>query len=269
MPITQRALAAIALGLGLLLPAARPTQAAEAVDVALVLAVDISYSMDAVEQRLQRDGYIEALNSPEVLTAIAAGPNHRIAITYVEWAGSNDQTVLVPWHVIDGPQSARAVTDELASKPYRRAARTSIAGGLAFSATLFDSLGGVASRRVIDVSGDGPNNAGPPVTEVRAGVLARGIVINGLPIIWRRNAPNMMDIDNLADYYETCVIGGDAAFVVPVKSRDTFSTATRLKLLQEVAGTHLAPHPIAVAASDTDCLIGEKLWQQHFGTFRN
>ncbi|MDR3376346.1 MAG: DUF1194 domain-containing protein [Ancalomicrobiaceae bacterium] len=261
----------IAVMLGLFGPLAGLDHAAsaEAVDVALVLAVDISYSMDVAEQRLQRDGYIQALNAPDVLAAIAAGPNHRIAVTYVEWAGPSDQTVLIPWRIIDGPGSARAVTDELAAKPYRRAARTSIAGALSYSASLFDAFGGDVARRVIDVSGDGPNNAGPPVTEARAGVVARGIVINGLPIIWRRNVPGLMDIDNLADYYEACVIGGDSAFAIPVKTHETFSAATRLKLLQEVAGDEARPQVIPAAASAVDCLIGEKLWQQHFGTFRN
>lgn len=266
---SMRTAAAWLFGLAALGTMADRASAAEAVDVALVLAVDISYSMDAAEQRLQRDGYIQALNSPEVLAAIAAGPNHRIAVTYVEWAGPNDQTVLVPWHLVDGAASARAVTDELAAKPYRRAARTSIAGALRFSANLFDTLGYDVARRVIDVSGDGPNNAGPPVTDVRADVLARGIVINGLPIIWRRNVPSLMDIDNLAEYYETCVIGGEAAFAIPVKSPETFSAATRLKLLQEVADDDGKSVVIPVASPDVDCLIGEKLWERHFGTFRN
>ena len=255
------------------LGAARPTAAGDAVDVALVLAVDVSYSMDADEQRLQRTGYVTALTAPEVLAAIAAGEHKRIAVTYVEWAGMADQKILVPWRVIDGPAAARAFADELTAQPYRRAARTSIAGALTFALPLFDASGLTATRRVIDISGDGPNNQGIPVTEARARALARGIIINGLPIIWRRARPGLMDIDNLDAYYETCVIGGDGSFMIPIRTPAHSNAATRLKLLQEIAAADPPParplRPIPAAAPDVDCLIGEKLWQQRMESIRN
>ncbi len=256
---------------GLAIGAAGCAQAADQTDVdaAIVIAVDISYSMDSDEQHLQRNGYIDAFNSSEVLKAIAAGEKHRIAVTYVQWAGANDQEVIVPWHVIEDAATAHAFTDELAGKPYRRAARTSIAGGLLFSMPLFDLLGMKATRRVIDVSGDGPNNQGIPVTEARAKVLDRGIVINGLPIIWRRASLGMMDIDNLDAYYETCVIGGENSFMIPIRTVENIGVATRLKLLQEIADRGQTPRVRLVADTPVDCMIGEKLWQQRFGSFRN
>ena len=127
---------------------------------------------------------------------------------------------------------------------------------------------------MIDVSGDGPNNHGAPVTEARASVLARGISINGLPIIWRRERPGLMDIDNLDAYYETCVIGGDNAFMIPIRTKDNINVATRLKLLQEIAAAPSpadAPYwrPVPVAEAGVDCLIGEKLWRQRMESIRN
>ena len=144
-----------------------PRDAAQTdVDVELVIAVDISYSMDPDEQALQREGYILGLTSSEFLNALKQGMHGKVAITYFEWAGAQDQRVVVPWRIIDGPAAARAVADEIAAAPQRRAYRTSISGALLFGAPLFQTSGHRGIRRVIDVSGDGANNQGPPVTVI-------------------------------------------------------------------------------------------------------
>src|SRR5450759_3684519 len=204
------------------------------VDVELVIAVDVSYSMDPEEQALQREGYVMALTSREFLRALRDGVNGKIAVTYFEWAGQNDQKVLMPWRLIDGPEAADAVAAEIARAPYRRASRTSISGGLLFAKPLFDHSGYRGLRRVIDVSGDGANNDGALVVPTRDEVLAAGITINGLPIMLKRPNPGTMDIEELDIYYEDCVIGGPGAFVVPIRERAEFIAATRTKLVLEI-----------------------------------
>jgi hypothetical protein len=209
------------------------------VDVELVIAVDVSYSMDPEEQALQREGYIQALTSREFLTALREGANGKIAVTYFEWAGANDQRIVMPWRLIEGPESADAVAGEIARAPYRRASRTSISGALLFAKPLFDNSGYRGLRRVIDVSGDGANNAGPLVVPTRDDVLSAGITINGLPIMLRRQSGYGMwgmAYEHLDIYYEDCVIGGLGSFVIAIKERDQFKEATRNKLIQEVAG---------------------------------
>src|SRR5262249_22909273 len=204
------------------------------VDVELVIAVDVSYSMDPDEQALQREGYITGLTSPEFLNALQQGMHGKIAVTYFEWAGANDQRVVVPWRLVDGPAAARAFTDEGGAAPYRRAHRTSISGALHFALPLFEGSGFRGLRRVIDVSGDGVNNQGDVVTIVRDEVLERGITINGLPILLKRPSPGTMDIEDLDIYYEDCVIGGPGAFVIPIRERDQFREVTRTKLGLEI-----------------------------------
>src|SRR5215467_3370133 len=175
------------------------------VDVELVIAVDVSNSMDPEEQALQREGYILGLTSREFLQALRSGSHGRVAITYFEWAGLYDQKIILPWRLIDGPESADAVTNEIKATPYRRAPRTSIFGALQFAKPLFDSSGYGGLRRVIDVSGDGSNNMGPPVTLMRDDVLASGISINGLPIMLKRQVGFgmwEMQFENLDKYYE-------------------------------------------------------------------
>jgi hypothetical protein len=237
------------------------------VDVELVIAVDVSYSMDPDEQALQREGYIIGLTSPEFLKALHQGMHGKIAIAYFEWAGSGDQRIVVPWRLIDGPASARAFADEIARAPYRRAYRTSISGALRFAQPLFENSGFRGLRRVIDVSGDGVNNQGVPVTLVRDQALERGITINGLPILLKRPSAETMDIENLDVYYEDCVIGGPGAFVIPIRERDQFREATRTKLVLEIAGLQPPPRviPAAASASRISCLIGERMWQERWG----
>ncbi len=237
------------------------------VDVELVLAVDISFSMDPDEQELQREGYAHALTSNEFLRALKDGIHGKIAITYLEWANINERRVIVPWRLIDGPEAADGFVAEIMRAPYRRASRTSVSGALEFSAQQFENSGYKGIRRVIDVSGDGANNNGPPVTIVRDEVLAKGIVINGLPIMLKDPIGSGMDIEGLDIYYEDCVIGGPGAFVIPIKEREKFKEATRTKLLQEVAA--LPPDARAVPASSSapriSCLLGEQIWQQRWG----
>jgi hypothetical protein len=239
------------------------------VDVELVLAVDVSYSMDPDEQALQREGYALALTSKEFMQALRQGANAKIAITYIEWAGQYDQKVIMPWRLIEGPESADSVAAEIAAAPYRRASRTSISGGLAFAKTLFDISGYRGLRRVIDVSGDGANNSGHPIVQVRDDVLAAGITINGLPIMLKRPNPGTMDIENLDVYYEDCVIGGPGAFVIPIRERAKFVEATRTKLILEIAGRQPDPRVIPASADKPriSCTIGEKMWQDRWGGY--
>jgi uncharacterized protein DUF1194 len=245
------------------------SQNATPVDVELVLAVDVSYSMDPDEQALQREGYVLALRSREFMQALRQGANAKIAVTYIEWAGQFDQKVIMPWRLIEGPESADSVAAELAAAPYRRASRTSISGGLGFAKTLFDNSGYHGLRRVIDVSGDGANNAGSPIVPTREEVLAAGITINGLPIMLKRPNPGTMDIENLDVYYEDCVIGGPGAFVIPIREREKFVEATRTKLILEVAGREPSPRVMKASADKPriSCTIGEKMWQDRWGGF--
>jgi len=241
--------------------------AAVAVDAEVVLAVDVSYSMDPDEQKLQREGYVQALTSREFMDALRAGVNARIAVTYFEWANVGDQKVLLPWRLIDGPESAGAAAAELAAAPYRRASRTSISGGLMFAQSLFESNPYRGLRRVVDVSGDGANNNGPPVTIIRDEVLAKGIIINGLPIMLKRPNPMTMDIEDLDIYYEDCVIGGPGSFVIPIREREKFTEAIRAKLVLEIAGRTPSSRvvPTAADAPRISCTIGERMWQQRWG----
>ena len=250
-------------------PTARPgaESASIPVDVELVLAVDISYSMDPDEQALQREGYVQALTSRDFLRALKEGMHGKIAVTYFEWAGYTEQKVIVPWRLIEGPESADAVAAEIANAPYRRAARTSISGALLFALPLFESSGYRGARRVIDVSGDGTNNNGQLVTLARDEALSKGITINGLPIMLKRPTPSMMDIDQLDVYYEDCVIGGPGAFVVPIREREKFTEAIRNKLLLEIA-SHVPAARIMPASADRpriSCTIGERMWQDRWG----
>jgi hypothetical protein len=249
-----------------------PRAVAADVDLELILAVDVSYSMDPDEQALQREGYILGLTSSEFLNALKQGAHGRIAITYFEWAGIADQKVVVPWRLIDGEATARAFTDEMAAAPYRRAYRTSISGALLYASPLFDANPYHGVRRTVDVSGDGVNNQGPPVTTIRDEVLAKNITINGLPIMLKRPMAASMDIENLDVYYEDCVIGGPGAFVVPIKERQHFKDATRTKLVLEVAGRTPPPRvmparamPVNSEAPRISCLIGERMWQYRWG----
>ncbi len=236
------------------------------VDVELVLAVDVSYSMDIEELTIQREGYAQAIVSKEFLQALKTGPTGKVAVTYFEWAASTDQKLIIPWRIIDGPESADAVAAEILRTPVRRASRTSISGAINYAMPLFEVNQYHGLRRVIDISGDGPNNNGMPVTVARDTALEKGIVINGLPIMVKEPSYSTMDIENLDYYYEDCVIGGPGSFVVPIKNRDKFREAIRTKLVMEVAGRMPERRVVPTAGRQpANCMIGEKIWQERWG----
>src|SRR5436309_4201158 len=237
------------------------------VDVELVLAVDVSYSMDMDELAIQREGYAQAIISKEFLQALKSGPHGKISVTYFEWAASTDQKIIIPWRVIEGPETADAVANEIMRTPIRRASRTSISGAINFAMPLFEENPYRGLRRVIDISGDGPNNNGAPVVIARDAALEKGIIINGLPIMVKEPSYSTMDIDNLDYYYEDCVIGGPGSFVIAIKDRDKFKEAMRTKLLMEVAG-RTPEHPVVRVAEKeprVSCMIGEKIWSDRWG----
>jgi hypothetical protein len=256
-----------------ILSSAAPAFAAngEQVDVELVLAVDISYSMDADELALQREGYIAALASEQFLDAVRRGPIGKIAVIYIEWAGSSEQQIVIPWQVVDGPASADEFAYKLRQVPIRRAYRTSIANALKFSAEQFGT-NYKGLRRVIDVSGDGTNNQGDLIVPTRDDIVRKGITINGLPIMLKTPVVSMIDLPDLDLYYQDCVIGGPGAFLVPVRERHQFADAIRNKLLLEVAGIRPRRIPLpqdhVVPAQDKPrvyCTIGEQMWQRRWG----
>jgi hypothetical protein len=260
-----------AVGLGLILAGAGlAPEAARAdveVDLALVLAVDISYSMDPEELTLQRQGFAEAFRSPVVHEAIRSGMLGRVAVVYMEWAGLGDQRAMVPWTVIEDAQSAAAFADRVAAVPVRRAQRTSISGAIDMGMRLLGQSGVDATRRVIDISGDGANNQGRPVTVARDEAVAQGVVINGLPLMLKQ--PGYLDIPNLDIYYRDCVIGGAGHFMEPVRSRAQFQQAIRTKIIREIADL-APPAPLVQLAQSreegrTDCLIGETQWRERMG----
>ncbi|MBB4040460.1 hypothetical protein GGR34_002113 [Microvirga flocculans] len=245
---------------------AQPAQAQpEAdVDLALVIAVDISFSMDTDEQALQREGFAQAFRSKPVHDAIRGGMLGRVAVTYMEWAGSPDQKVIVPWTILDNSESLMAFADRIAATPLRRAQRTSISSAIDFSVKLLQESGVNAARQVIDISGDGPNNQGRLVLEARDEALAKGIVINGLPIMLRQ--PGYLDIPDLDIYYRDCVIGGQGSFTVPVRERDQFVEAIKTKILLEVA--NLVPETLRIdrvqSPPRTNCMAGEMQWRDRW-----
>jgi Protein of unknown function (DUF1194) len=261
MPV--RPMAILALGLAALLPSG-DARAQTPVDVELVLAVDMSQSMDPGEHELQRSGYLSALLHPDVLDAIRDGIHGRVAITYVEWGGPAAQAVRVPWTLIEDEASAKAFVEALAARPIQTISGTSISGALAFAATLFENNGYDGFRRVIDVSGDGPNSSGEPVAPTRDALLRQALIINGLPIMLREPGYTPWSIPDLDIYYADCVIGGPGSFVLPVDDPAQLADAIRQKLVLEIAG----PPPRLMAATATvrppriDCLIGEKLRQR-------
>ena len=208
-----------------------------AVDLELVLAVDVSLSIDTGEARLQRQGYVEAFRDPDVLQAIQGGILGRIAVSYFEWANSAHTHMVVGWTVIDSPASAETFAAALAKRRPGPAHYTSISGAIDFGARLFEDNGFDGTRQVIDVSGDGPNNWGDLVVHARDRAVAKGITINGLPILDPDPGPYARyNIPNLDLYYRDCVIGGPAAFIVAAEGFDSFASAIRRKLILEIAG---------------------------------
>lgn len=211
------------------------------VDLELVLAADVSRSIDDQEFILQRRGYAQAFRDKRVIDAIRSGGMQRIAVVFVEWAAAAMQQVVIDWTLIDGAESANAFADKLETLPraYFYGGGTAVGEALHYSARLFDNNGFEATRRVIDMSGDGRTRNGMPAAPARDFVVAQGIVINGLPIM---NAEPMLDV-----FYETEVIGGPGAFSLPTEGFEDFANAVRAKLIREIAGLNSFPMDTALA----------------------
>ena len=250
-------LAAAALAVaGSAVPQQANTQAGTRVDLELVLAVDISRSMDFDEHTLQRNGYVDAFRHEQVINALLSGPEGRIAVTYLEWAAEPRQ--VIPWTIIDSVKAAHDFADKVAAEPVYGERRTSISAALFDAADLIETNDIVSHRQVIDVSGDGANNSGLPVEEARNYVLKRGITINGLPILLNVGyGPRQgYDIDHLDRYYKHCVIGGEGAFIAPVYDLKQLSATIRKKLVLEIAGLDVAPEAAPVQYAEAPAQAG-------------
>lgn len=249
--------------LPLVLPSALAAQGME-VDVELFLAVDVSRSMSAEELEIQRRGYAEALISTEVMAAIETGLLGRIAISYVEWAGETAQRVVIPWQVLQTPKEAQDIAARILATKDASLRRTSISGALDYATASildneFDGL-----RRVIDVSGDGPNNQGRAVEASRDAALSHRITINGLPMLTQDLLSEIWGIPDLDIYYENCVIGGPGSFVVPVIAWDQFAEAVKRKLVLEIAAAPASVIPVQYTPDVAyNCLIGEQMWREN------
>lgn len=220
------------------LAAPMPATAADLpVDLQLVLAVDVSRSIDEVEAELQRRGYVEALTNNRIVDAILSGEHKRIALCYTEWAGTHYQVVVIDWTVIDSPSAARSFAEKLSEAPRQSQSWTAVGAALAHAGQRFDGSGFTSKRRVIDVSGDGRTNDGPPAEMVRDRLVAQGIVVNGLPVMMNRSnfgrPPDLM----LDKYYEENVIGGAGSFIIVADDFDHFGRAVRTKLVREISST--------------------------------
>ncbi len=237
------------------------SNAGEAVDLELILAVDVSGSVDFDEAELQRNGYLAAMADPTVVAAIRGGAHRKIAVSYVEWAGHGHYKIVVDWMVISNMASARAFVDKLAAAPMQRAHRTSISDAIElsiprFAANRFDGL-----RRIIDISGDGANNYGNLVNDARDMAVKAGIIINGLPILSDPKSQFNPTIENLDLFFRDCVIGGPGSFHIVANGFKDFARAIRRKLILEIAG-HTPPSRIwrAAARQSPPCNAGEWRW---------
>ncbi|WP_161862794.1 DUF1194 domain-containing protein [Algicella marina] len=252
--------------LGVLLTAASPVavQAQVAVDVELVLAVDVSRSMDYDELTLQREGYAAALEHPAVTSAFGMGAHGRVALMMFEWGGPGQVRLLLDWMVLEGPEDAAVAAQALRQTPVGNLRGTSISAAMEVAGEELETNDFHGTRRVIDISGDGPNNTGRPVEPVRDALAAKGIEVNGLPFMVKTpgGAYTIRDLDF---YYEDCVITGDSAFVIPIREMDRLVASIRQKLILEVAGWQPERPARFRRVAKTDCLIGEKLrrqWQE-------
>ena len=216
-----------------------PAHAAERVDLLLVLAADVSRSVDEPKFNLQRAGYAAAMADPRVLDAIRSGAHGRIAVAFLEWSGSYSQKLVIDWMVVADEKSAREFGDRILEAPRSFADRTSISSGIEFALVQLGRAPYEAERRTIDVSGDGTNNAGRDITVVRDEVVAKGITINGLVILSDRpmswNPEHTNPPGGLANYYRNNVIGGPGAFVIAASDFNSFGKALINKLIAEIA----------------------------------
>jgi hypothetical protein len=228
-----------------------PAIAAEQVDLLLVLASDVSRSVDAAKFKLQRDGYVAAISNLRVIEAIKSGPHGRIAICFIEWSGVGAQKVVIDWTMIDGTKAAQDFASQLDEAQRSFADRTSISGGIDFAMAQLEHAPFQAARRTIDVSGDGTNNSGRDVTAARDEALAQGVTINGLvilseqPLSW--NADHTNPPGGLEAYYRNNVTGGPNSFVLVAENFNTFGQAILNKLVAEVAAADGAQRTAAAA----------------------
>jgi hypothetical protein len=227
-----------------------PTARAESVDMLLVLAADVSRSIDEDEFNLQRKGYAAAITDPRVLRAIVSGRNHGIAVTFVEWSGAADQNVVVDWTVVRDEEAAAGISATILSAPRSFLGRTSISAAIDFAMQRFAGAPAESDKRIIDISGDGTSNAGRAITEARDEAVAAGVTINGLAIINTQANPGYAFHTNppggLPKYYEDNVIGGPGAFMLQVENFGTFAEAITRKLLTEIAETPARPQTAAL-----------------------
>ncbi len=207
----------------------------QAVDLLLVLAIDISRSISESDARLQREGYRAAITDPQVVAAIKGGPIGAVALAYVEWAAYDRQQLLLPWTRIANAAQATAWSAALSEQPISSVSWTSLSGALRFSRETLAAAPFEGTRRVIDVSGDGVNNNGPLAEPERDRLVEDGVVINGLPIINERPRYGSASGADLVPYYQRAVAGGPGHFVIVAESFDTFATAVKRKLIQEIA----------------------------------
>lgn len=245
----------------------------EPVDVALVLAVDVSRSMSARELRIQRDGYAVALAHPQFIRAVQSGAHGRIAITMFEWAGTGFVRQVFDWTLVETDTDVQRLSEIIGRSDPVPQRRTSISGAIAHGLTRLEAAPFAGFRKVIDISGDGPNNQGVAVLEARARALEKRVIINGLPMMTRDGPGRGFGIADLDSYFANCVIGGPGSFLVPVTGWEQFPEAIRRKLILEIGGRTPPRRHIVRAQSlenrslpnpdgSYDCLIGEKIWEQ-------
>jgi len=222
-------------------------RAQEQVDLLLVLASDVSRSVDARKFQLQREGYAAALSNRRVVEAIQSGPHGKIAICFVEWSGATSVKLVIDWTIVGDAASARKIGDQMLELPRSFADRTSISAGLEFSFAQLERSPYKAARRTIDVSGDGTNNSGRDIASVRDEVTAKGVTVNGLvilsdsPLPW--NPEHTNPPGGLGEYYRRNVIGGPGAFVMVAENHDSFGQAIVKKMIAEIAW-NAPPHPV-------------------------
>ncbi|HUI13636.1 MAG TPA: DUF1194 domain-containing protein [Xanthobacteraceae bacterium] len=227
---------------GMLIPAA--ARAADDVDLLLVLAADVSRSIDDTKFQLQRDGYAAAISDPRVLDTIRSGHNGRIGVTFVEWSGVGAQHVVIDWTEIGNAASAKQFGDQLVENPRSFAGRTSISGGIEFALARLAAAPFNCLRRTVDVSGDGTNNDGRAVADLRDQAVANGVTINGLVILSENPMPWNPEHTNppggLDNYYRNNVVGGPGAFVMVARNFNSFGQAIIAKMIAEVSQAHEA-----------------------------
>ncbi len=211
---------------------------AAGVDLAVVLAADVSRSIDDGEFELQRKGYAAALTDPRVLKAISASPNHSIAVCFIEWSGADDQKIVLPWTEIRDEEDGGGAAATILKAPRSFTGRTSISAAIDFAMAYFTKAKWPLTRRVIDISGDGTSNSGRPITDARDQAVAAGVTINGLAII--NDQPNLGYSSHthppggLPDYYHQNVVGGANSFLIVVKDFGSFADAMANKLAKEI-----------------------------------